>query len=180
MQQDARDLRKGILVRYQGSMCTVVHWNIWKSDRRSRVQMRMKDLLTGRMHELTSQGDDKFEVLETETLDLTHSYREGDEEVFYTAEGEEYRCKADAAADSLLWKADTYRGLLVDGQLVTVSLPSSVYAIVAECDPPVKGQPNLQKEAKLDNGVLIKVPLIVGPGDKVRIDPDSLEFKERA
>jgi translation elongation factor P/translation initiation factor 5A len=180
MQQDARDLRKGILIRHQGTMCTVVHWNIWKSDRRSRVQMRFKDVLSGRMHEVTAQGDDKYEVLENESLDLTHSYREGDEEVFYSAEGEEYRCSAKAASDALLWKADVYRGLLIDGQLVMVSLPQSVFATVVECDPPVKGQPNLQKEAKLDNGILIKVPLIVAPGDKIRVDPDALEFKERA
>ncbi|TAJ25120.1 MAG: hypothetical protein EPO68_00435 [Planctomycetota bacterium] len=180
MQQHALDLRKGVLIRHQGAMCTVVHWNIWKSDRRSRVQMRFKDVLTGRMHEVTAQGDDKYEVLENESLDLTHSYREGDEEVFYSTEGEEYRCSAEAASDALLWKADLYRGLLIDGQLVMVSLPQSVIATVVECDPPVKGQPNLQKEAKLDNGIVIKVPLIVAMGDKVRVDPAELEFKERA
>jgi elongation factor P len=180
MQQDARDLRKGTLVRYESATCTVVYWNILRNDRRAFVQMRLKNLATGRIAEVKDHGDTKYDVLDSETLDLNHSYREGDEEVFYTPEGEEYRCPAEAAADALLWKTDSYRGLLVDGHLVTVSLPSSVIATIAECDPPIKGQPTLQKEAKLENGILIKVPLIVAMGDKVRIDPDTLEFKERA
>ena len=32
----------------------------------------------------------------------------------------------------------------------------------------------------LDNGVKVRVGLIVDRGDKVRIDPETLEFKERA
>jgi elongation factor P len=180
MQVDALGLRRNVLVNYQGRTCTVIHWNIWKSDRRSRVQMRLKDLMTGRIHELTSQGDDKFEVLDSENIELEHSYRDGNDEVFYTPAGEEYRCAAAGVEDQLKWKVARYKGLLIDGKLVAIELPSSVVATVADTSPVMKGsgQTGL-KDALLDNGIKVKVGMIVGVGDKVRLDAETLEYKER-
>lgn len=180
MQVTALDLRKGVLINHQNKICTVELWNIWKSDRRSRVQMKLRELLTGRVHELTSQGDDRFDVLESEVIELEHSYRDGNDEVFYTAEGEEHRCAATAVEEQLKWKVERYKGLFIDGKLLTVQLPASVVATVVDTSPPMKGsgQTGL-KDALLDNGVKIRVGMIVQNGDRVRLDPETLEYKER-
>ena len=178
-QINAIDVRKGMLVDIGGKTCSVVHWNIWKSDRRSRIQMRFKEILTGRTSEATAQPDDRYNVLEWETIDLEHSYRDGNFEVFFTKDGEEWRCPAAAVEDVVKWKSDVYRGLLVDGNLVTVDLPQSVVAVVAETEPSIKGQSSGLKDAVLDNGIKVKVGMMINPGDKVRIDSETLEYKER-
>lgn len=178
-QMNATDLRKGMLVDLQGKTASVTYWNIWKSDRRSKIQLRFKEILTGRTSEATVQPDDRFSVLDSEVMDLEHSYRDGTEEVFYTKTGEEWRCPAPAVEDVVKWKAPTYRGLVVDGQLVTVTLPPSVIAVVADTAPAVKGVPNAMKDAVLDNGITVKVGMVVNIGDKVRIDTETLEYKER-
>jgi elongation factor P len=175
----AMELRKGVLVDYQGRINTVIYWNLWKSDRRSRVQMKVKDLLNGRISEITAQGDDKYEILESESIELSHSYRDGNDEVFYTQEGEEHRCAAAAVEDTLRWKAESYKGLLVDGKLVTVNPPQSVIAVVTETTPPIKGVLNGLKDAVLDNGLTVKVGMVINIGDKVRIDTETMEYKER-
>jgi elongation factor P len=178
-QTSASDLRKGMLVDVQGKMCTVVQWNIWKSDRRSKIQMKFKEILTGRTSEVTAQPDDRYLVLESEVIDVEHSYRDGPEEVFYTKGGDEWRCPAEGIQDILKWQSPQYRGLLVDGALVTVTLPQTVVAVVAETEPAIKGVSQGMKDATLENGIKLKVGMLVGPGDKVRIDPDTLEYKER-
>lgn len=178
-QVSAGDLRKGMLVEVQGKPCSIVHWNIWKSDRRSRIQMKFKDVLTGRTSEITAQPDDRYVVLESETIDLEHSYRDGPEEVFYTKSGEEYRCPAAAVEDVIRWQSDLYRGLLVDGHLLTVNLPQTVVATVAQTEPPVKGVGSGLKDAVLENGIQVKVGLIVNVGDRVRIDSETMEYKDR-
>lgn len=177
-QTSASDLRKGMLVDVQGKMCTLVQWNIWKSDRRSKIQMKFKEILTGRTSEVTAQPDDRYPVLESEVIELEHSYRDGPEEVFYTKGGDEWRCPAAGIEDVLRWKSDLYRGLLVDGALVTVTLPQTVVATVAETEPAIKGSSSM-KDAVLENGVKLKVGMLVGVGDKVRVDPETLEYKER-
>jgi len=178
-QVNALDLRKGNLVQYQGRLCWVNTWNILRNDRRQFVQLTLKDLATGRMTELKEHSDSRFELIETSQVDLSHSYTEGPEEVFYTAEGEEYRCPVEAAADALKWECEAYRGFLADGRLVTVGTPTSVIGTVAETGPVIKGVSSGTKDALLSNGVKVKVGQLVQTGDRVRLDADSLEFRER-
>jgi len=179
MQLSAIELRKGFLVTYQSRITTVIHWNAWKSDRRSKIQMKVKDLLTGRVSEITCQADDKYEILESERIALSHSYQDGNDEVFYTPEGEEYRCPVPAVEDVLKWKAERYDGLLVDGKLLTVAAPPSVIATVTDTTPPIKGVLNGLKDAVLDNGLTVKVGMVINIGDRVRIDTETMEYKER-
>lgn len=178
-QAQALELRKGILVNNQGRICNVIFWNLWKSDRRSKVQLKFKDILTGRITEVTAQADDRYETLESETIDLAHSYKDGNDEVFYTPAGEEYRCAAAAVEDVIRWKAELYKGLLVDGKLITVEPPQSVVATVVETAPSIKGVLNGLKDAVLDNGITVKVGMVINIGDRVRINTETLEYKER-
>ncbi len=175
----AIDVRKGMLLAVGDRMCRVVLWNIWKSDRRSRIQMKFKEILTGRTSEVTAQPDDRYVVLEAELVELEHSYQDGPEEVFYTKTGEEWRAPAAGLEDVLRWKSDVYRGQLVDGRLVAVMLPLTVVATVAECEPYMKGQSSGLKDATLDNGIKVRVGTNVNPGDKVEIDSETMEFKDR-
>jgi elongation factor P len=179
MQVAALDLRPGYLVTYEGRMCTVVWWNILKNDRRQFVQMRLKDLETGRTSELKEHPDSKYEVLDKEEIDLTHSYRDAQEEVFYKTDGEEVRCPVAAAEDALQWPSDTYRGFFVAGRLVSVFPPRHSIVEIKETSPPIRGQGTGQKEAVLANGLKVKVGLLCDVGDKVRLDTETLEFKER-
>ena len=166
-------------VEIDGRPNAIIHWNAWKSDRRSRIQMRFKDILTGRSSEATSQVDDRYVVLESETIELEHSYRDGPEEVFYAREGEEWRCQADEVEDVIAWAAPSYRGVLVDGRLVAVNPPASVVAVVAETDPSMKGVGSGLKDALLANGMRVRVAGNVNVGDSVRIDTETMEFRER-
>lgn len=179
MQASALEIRKGYLLEYQGRMCTVTDWSIMRNDRRQYVFVTLKDLLTGRVTELKEHGDTKFEVLEKDNIELSHSYQEGPEEVFYDAEGNEFRCSIEAAKDALVWGSDKYIGFLVNGKVVTVSPPSSVVCKVADCAPPMKGANNSWKDAVLENGIKIKVSNLVNVGERVRVDPVTLEFRER-
>jgi elongation factor P len=178
-QSHANELRKGKLVEIDGRICVVVHWNLWKSDRRSRVQMRFKDLLTGRMSEVTAQPDDRYAVFDSETIDLEYSYREGPDEIFYTPDGIEWRCPAVAVEDVLRWQAEGYKGVVVDGKLLTINPPQSVIAVVADTSPPMKGVSGGLKDAVLDNGMSVKIGVMVNVGDKVRIDTETMEYRER-
>ena len=179
MQLSALDLRKNYLIEYEGRMWTVIEWSIMRNDRRQKVFITLKDLLTGRVKELTEHGDSRFDVLDKDNIELTHSYADGPEEVFYDKDGGEHRCPAEAAKDALLWGCESYIGFLVNGKLIMVSPPSSVVIKVAECAPPMKGANNSWKDAVLDNGIKVKVSNLVNVGERVRIDPVTLEFRER-
>ena len=178
-QASANDVRRGMLVELEGRACSVTHWNIWKNDRRCKIQMRFKDVLSGRTSEATVQAADRFTILESQFMELEYGYRDGPEEVFYSASGEEFRCSADAVDEVVQWGLPAYRGMLVDGRLLTVALPANLVVTVAETDPSIRGAGTGLKDAVLENGIRVKVGLLVSPGDRVRLDPDTLEYKER-
>jgi len=180
MQINAVDLRKGHLVNHEGRICTVIEWSIMRNDRRQYIFITLKDLMTGRVQELKEQGDSKFEFLENEKVELEHSYSDGPEEVFYDEDGTEYRCAAAAAKDALIWGSDSYVGFLVNGQLISISPPASVIVEVKDTAPPIRGGGSSGlKDAILVNGIKVRVANLVATGEKVRIDPVTLEFRER-
>jgi elongation factor P len=179
MQATALDIRKGYLVEHNGRMCTVSDWSIMRNDRRQYVFVTLKDLMTGRVTELKEHGDTKFEVLDKDNIELSHSYNDGLEEVFYDKDGGEHRCPTAAAKDALQWECDNFIGLLVNGRLVAVSTPQTVVGTIADCPPPMKGANASWKDATLTNGMKLKVSNLVNVGDKVRINAESMEFRER-
>ncbi len=179
MLSNATDIRRGYLVSHQGRMCTVADWSIMRNDRRQYVFVTLKDLQTGRITELKENGDTKFEVLEKDNVDLSHSYSDGNEEVFYDEDGAEFRCPKEAAQDALLWPSETYLGFVVNEKLVSISPPSSVILRVTETAPPIKSGSNSFKDAILENGVKLRVSQLVATGERVRVDPLALEFRER-
>lgn len=160
-------------------MFSVIWWNILKNDRRQFVQMKIKDITSGRIKELKESGDTRFEILDKEERNLSYSYRDGAIEIFFTEEGEEIQCPAAGAEDALTWGVDDYVGFFVNDALVSVSPPRFVVCEIVETPPPMKNAGTGQKEAKLINGKTIKVNNVIQVGDKVRVETETMEFKER-
>ena len=65
---------------------------------------------------------------------------------------------------------------------LSVSLPEKVACVVAETEPTVKGQTaaSSYKPAVLDNGVRVMVPPFIEIGERIEIQPETLEYAGRA
>ena len=77
----------------------------------------------------------------------------------------------------------TVKTNFVEGQPVSMSLPKTVVATVAETEPALKGQTATGsggKPAILDNGVRVQVPVFVEQGEKIVVNTETLEYVERA
>lgn len=85
-------------------------------------------------------------------------------EILYFKEGED--------VDVLFW----------DEKAMSVELPPKVTLKVIECDPGIKGNSasNFLKSAKMENGLVTKVPLFIKVGEMIRIDTRSGDYVERA
>ena len=67
-----------------------------------------------------------------------------------------------------------------DGHPISVVFPPSMEARVVETAPPMhSGQENTWKQARLENGVQIQVPLFIASGETVRIDLKTGRYLER-
>jgi elongation factor P len=69
----------------------------------------------------------------------------------------------------------------LEGRPVQVTLPESVELHVVETAEPMHArESNAMKEAKLDNGSEILVPLFIKNGDTIRVDTATGKYLERA
>ena len=69
-----------------------------------------------------------------------------------------------------------------DGAALGIELPSSVVLTVAEAEVAVKGNTasSVKKEAVMETGLKVKVPMHIAPGEEVRISSETGEFQGRA
>ena len=68
------------------------------------------------------------------------------------------------------------------GTILGVDLPNAVELEVVECDPGVRGDTatGATKQAKLETGYSVRVPLFINQGDVLRIDTRTGNYIERA
>jgi len=65
--------------------------------------------------------------------------------------------------------------------VLSVDIPQSVVMVVTYSEPGLRGDTanNALKQAKVQNGSIIMVPLFVNTGDKIRIDTRDKTYVER-
>jgi elongation factor P len=91
----------------------------------------------------------------------------------------------ESVKESLQWVVpnEEVEVLYVDDAPAGVQVPSAVELAVAETDPGLRGDTASgggDKPATLESGVVVRVPLFVNVGDRVRVDTRSGEYVSRA
>ncbi|MCP5468024.1 MAG: elongation factor P [Deltaproteobacteria bacterium] len=69
---------------------------------------------------------------------------------------------------------------LYEGKSIGVALPPRVTLKVAQCDPASKGQAGATKEAVMENGNIVRVPLFIKEGDDIVVDTATNSYAEKA
>ena len=85
--------------------------------------------------------------------------------------------------DKVKWmkEGEEYEMSMWNDQIVNVEIQNFIELEISETEPGFKGDTstNTLKEATLVNGVEIKVPLFVEPGDVVKVDTRNCEYQNR-
>jgi elongation factor P len=83
-------------------------------------------------------------------------------------------------AEKLLQPGTEVPAEFFEGEPISVVLPDTVEARVVTTAPPMRSQQDsARKEATLENGLIIQVPLFVAPGELVSIDLRTGRYVER-
>jgi elongation factor P len=69
-----------------------------------------------------------------------------------------------------------------NGELLGITLPEKVEYTIVKCDPAVKGntQNNALKDAYIETGLLVKVPMFIEQGEKIIITTEDGKYYSRA
>jgi elongation factor P len=141
--------------------------------------------MTGAIVERTFNPSDKMPRAVIERKEMQYLY--SDEDLYYFMDTESYEqipIGKDVLGDSLKFvkENENVEVLMYKGSVFGVEPPFFVELEVIETEPGFKGDTatNATKPAKVETGAVVKVPLFVNQGDRIRIDTRTGEYMERA
>jgi elongation factor P len=150
------------------------------------VRTKVRRIEDGSVIDKTFRAGEKFRPVHTQTRKMQYLYDSGEAAVFMdTRDYEQLELPRSLAGDAMQWMRpnDEVEVLFVDERPSDVQVPSAVEMKVVETQPGVKGDTASgggSKDATLESGVTVQVPLFVEEGETVRVDTRSGEYVSRA
>ena len=173
-------------IEFNGELYTIVEFQHVKPGKGPAfVRTKLKNLKTGRVLPNTFTSGVKIEVARVERRQYQFSYKDDLGYHFMNQETWE-----EVQIDESMINAPQY---LLEGQSVeivfhadtetplTCELPPFVDLVITYTEPGEKGNTatNTLKDATLETGASIRIPLFINEGEKIRVDTRTGEYSER-
>ena len=182
----ATQIRRGMVIVHEGAPCKVLDArHHTPGNLRAMMQTKLRNLRTGSSFEHRFRSADTVERATLEQHEMEYLYSDGAHHHFMNTENyEQTALSEDELGDMAQWLTPGLRIQVefYEGSPIGVTLPPSMELKVMETEPSLKGSTvsNVNKPAKLENGVSILVPPFVNEGDRIRVDPVEGRYIERA
>jgi elongation factor P len=150
------------------------------------VRTKLKRTTDGNVIDKTFRAGEKFRPVRTETRRMQFLYSDGADAHFMDAETfEQFSVPERTLEEQLKWvlPSEEVEILYVDNEPADIQVPSAIEMAVTETEPGLRGDTASgggDKPATLESGVVVRVPLFVNVGDRVRVDTRSGEYVARA
>jgi len=179
------DFRKGMRLQIEGQLYTIVDFQHARTaQRRANVWTKLKNIRTGQVIERSYSAGESFDQPDCNEIKMQYLYNDGDEYFFMDSDTfEQVPLQKDALGDYVwyLREQDEYKILFFEGNPINLDLPPAVELKITEAEPAVKGDSvsNLTKNATVETGLNVKVPLFIKEGDTIKIDTNDGSYLGR-
>jgi len=182
----ATQIRRGMVIVFEGEPCRITEFrHHTPGNLRAMVQAKLKNLRTGSNFEHRFRAADSVDPASMETHELEYLYDAGGTYHFMNTENyEQLELDEEALGDNAPWMQPSMKiqAEFYDGRPVGIRLPNSLTLEVVDTSPVMKTATKTasQKPAKLENGVTVNVPDFVSSGERIRVNPATGEYIDRA
>ena len=180
------DLKPGTTFENEGNIFVVLDIQHNKTAMRQMiVKVKVKNLRTGVINEISFTGGDKVEQAHIDKREMQYLYDTDDALVFMDNETSD---QIEIQKDHLEWEMkfmkpnDNVTISMYEGEILGIILPDKVELQIVECEPAVKGDTatSASKMAKLETGLEIRVPLFIEQDEMVVINTADGKYSGRA
>ncbi|HEY0772130.1 MAG TPA: elongation factor P [Sphingobacteriaceae bacterium] len=181
----ASEVKSGNILRFNGELVTVEEFlHRTPGNLRAFYQARMRNVKTGKLVEYRFRTDEEVEIARVETNNYQYLYEDGDFFVVMDNNSyEQFNVPKALFGDAAKFLKEGMNVIVAfeSDEPIMAQAPASVELEVTYTEPAVKGDTstNAQKNATVETGVEIKVPLFINQGDKVRVDTRTGDYLER-
>ena len=180
------DLKPGTAFEYENNIYSVLNVDHNKTAMRQMIiKVKVKNLRTGVITEISFTGGDKVEQAHIERREMQYLYDDGSNLVFM--DNTTYD-QIEIPKERLEWEMkfmkanDNVTISMFESEILGVILPDKVELQITECEQAVKGDTatSATKNAVLETGLEIKVPLFIQNGEMVVISTADGRYCGRA
>lgn len=182
----AGDFRNGVTFELDGNVMQIIEFQHVKPGKGAAfVRTKIRNVISGSVTERTFNPTDKFENATIDRKDMVYSYSDGD--IYYFMDQESFEMEPvnkDILGDNFKFvkENDVCKVMSYKGKVFGVEPPMFVTLEITDTEPGVRGDTatNVTKNATLETGAVIRVPMFINNGELVKIDTRTGEYLERA
>jgi len=189
MAGNVNELRNGAFIKEGKDIFLVVTYEHMKTGRGSgNIKLKVRNVRTGSVVEKSFITGARVDEADVEKKKAQFLYRDGDSPAgefnfMDPVSFEQFSLGGQALGEQIKYLKDGLDVVLIisDGEALGMELPMSLVYEITETGPGERGNTvsNVFKEATLENGLVVKVPMFMKIGEKVKVDTRSGEYVER-
>jgi elongation factor P len=183
---NVNDFKTGLTVEVDGDIFTVLDFQHVKPGKGAAfVRSKLKNLRNGNTVERTFRAGETIGRAQIENRGVSYLYASADDHTFM--DNETYD-QFTLSSDQLKWELNFLKENMnvnivsYNGEILGINLPTSVELKVIETEPGIKGNTatGATKNAKLETGLNVQVPLFINQDDVLLIDTRDGKYMSRA
>ncbi len=183
---NVNDLKNGMTVQYEGNIYTVLDKEHVKPGKGAAiVKAKLKNLRTGSIAEYSFNSTIRLEAARIEKKPMQFLYEMND--VYYFMNMNDYEQielpRSVIGDDAKLLKENLEVDIMFfEGEMLGMTLPDKIEMKVVHTEPAVKGNTtsSAMKDATLESGLVVKVPLFIEQGEVILISSKDGKYVSRA
>jgi elongation factor P len=180
------EFKNGLKLMIDDNPCSIIDCEFVKPGKgQAFTRVKLRNLKSGRVVEKTYKSGETVEGADVVDMTMQYLYTDGSLWYFMNPENyEQYSADEAAMADAKQWLKGEEMCIVTlwNGVPLSVLPPNFVILEITETDPGVRGDTATggTKPAKLETGAVVKVPLFVEQGEKIRVDTRTSAYVSRA
>ena len=186
MQININDIKNGMTIVMDGNLYVIQEFQHVKPGKGPAfVRIKLKNLRTGSTTEDTFNTNIKIQKAHIDKVNVQFLYSSGDTYTFMNNETyEQFEVDTKTLGDNAKFIKEGL-DLTIDfyeGEIIGITLPEKVEYEIIETEPAVKGNTatNASKDATIETGLVVKVPLFINQGERIIVSTSDGKYSGRA
>ena len=183
---NVNDFKTGVTIQIDGDLYQVVEFQHVKPGKGSAfVRTKLKNLRTNSTIEKTFNAGIKVDTARIDKKDMQFLYQQGDTYYFMNMETfDQVELSASTLGEDAKFLKENLPVTVsfYEGEVLGVMLPDKIEMVVTATEPAVKGNTtnNAMKDATLETGLKVKVPLFIDQGEAILVSTKDGKYVSRA
>lgn len=180
------DIKNGMTVIVDGNVCQIIEFlHVKPGKGPAFVRTKLKNLRTGATVEHTFNTNIKLEKANIQKMSMQFLYENSGSYNFMNMETyEQIELSKDQLGEDAKYLKEGINADIsfYEGEVLGIILPEKISYVVTSTEPAVKGNTatNATKDAVLENGLTVKVPLFINQDETIVVSTKDGKYDSRA